>query len=229
MGHPKKHELLLYAESLVDKRTAISARLAGHVASCPSCMTEVHRMRTSFACVAAVSGLEPSSQLTSQILLAAHEQRQALQQGRAPKPLLVRASKALAYAACIAVVSALCFGAALGGATPWASASAHRDSAALQLASGQTGDSTLLSPDAILKAAADIQSLLVAISHPGHKPQSLIEQEHLRAVHALTDDLETAKAALQRNPGSARANDVVDTYVKRQAQTLRTLYIERSL
>jgi predicted outer membrane protein len=128
--------------------------------------------------------------------------------------------KGLANAAAVVLVSAVCFGVALGTTSPKPDAQ--------PLAAKPVGDSGL-SPEAILKAKAEIQALAEAVSAPSRKPPSVWELERRRAVHALNDDIEAAQAALERNPGCQRASRMVDANLQRQAQALRALYLERSL
>jgi anti-sigma factor RsiW len=217
--HPGKHELMAYAESLVDKGATVSAAIGGHLAGCAACQAEAEVMRRSLAFVRQAPDLEPSSEFTARLLLAAQAERQA-QQRRAARPVTLPLLKGLAYAAAVVLVSALCFGAALGVT------SSKPD--AQPLVAKHVADSGL-SPEAILKAKAEIQTLAEAVNVPSRKPPSVWELERRRAVHALKDDIEAAQAALERNPGCLRASRVVDANLQRQAQALRALYLERSL
>lgn len=217
--HPGKHELFAYAESLVDRRSALSAKTGGHLASCPACKTEVEGIRRSLTFLREAPELQPSNELTRRILLAAQSERRAMQ-ARARGPLPFRVLKAVAYAAAILVVSAVCFSAALN-----TSARAPEGYAAVATQPA----SPSLSPEAIRKATTEIQTLASAVNAPSKKAPNPWELERRRAVHALNDDLEAAKAALERNPGCQRASRLVDTNLQRQAQTLRDLYVDRSL
>jgi hypothetical protein len=85
-----------------------------------------------------------------------------------------------------------------------------------------------VSPETLSKATADIEALASAVSGPSKNPPSARELERRRAVMALNKDFEAARAALERNPGCERARKVMDTNLQRQAQTLRSLYAERS-
>ena len=71
--HIAKHELMGYAENLVDNNT-ISANIAAHVKVCPSCKAEVEGMRNSLEFVADVPQIDVSTELTASILQAAQNQ-----------------------------------------------------------------------------------------------------------------------------------------------------------
>ncbi len=218
--HPGKHELFAYAESLVDRRTALSAKTGGHLAMCPACKAEVEGIRRSLSFVGEAPELDPSSDLTARILLAAQTERRAMQ-ARARTTLPVKLVKAFAYAAAILVVSAVCFSAALN--------SGARAPEGLAATAATQPSMPGLSPEAIRKATAEIQSLASAVSVPSKKAPNAWEIERRRAVNALNDELEAAKAALERNPGCQRASRLMDSNLQRQAQTLRDLYVDRSL
>ena len=83
--------------------------------------------------------------------------------------------------------------------------------------------------DAISQAAAEVQALAAAVNAPSKSLPTSWEQEYRRAAEVLEGDIAAALAALERNPGCARAVNMVNANLQRQADTLRTLYIERSL
>jgi hypothetical protein len=220
MRHPGKYELMSYAESLMEERSTISVRIAGHVAQCPRCQAEVEAMRTSLSVLRFSPDVDPSSDSTLRLLKAAREERRRLQHRAARSaPWLVL--KGLGYAAGVLVVSALCFGAAL------ASRSQTTDPVAVTPA--RSIESNQVSPEALSKATADIEVLASALSGPSKNPPSARELERRRAVTAINKDFEAARSALERNPGCERARKVMDSNLQRQAQTLRTLFAERSL
>ena len=218
--HPSKHDLLAYAESLVDRNVPISAKLAAHVASCGSCLADARQMRACLEVIASSPDLVPSRELTSKILLAA-QNRRSVTSRRGPRAIGFAALlRGLAYSTAILVVGFLSFAAAIGRGAP--------APAPQSLASTPAPDSRL-SPEAIRKATAEIQSLAAAVSFsPSHR-RTPIEQEHRRALYSLSNDLAAAQEALARNPGCLRASRLVHMNLQRQAQTLRTLYVERSL
>ncbi len=221
MGHhPGKHELLAYAENLVDRRAPISAKIGGHITSCRSCTAEVEAIRASLEYVREAPALEPSAEFTSQVLMAAHNERRATQLHRTRRSPLRVIFKGMAYAAGILVVSAVCFSAALSNGQM------DRD---VQAAAVQRATDAIPSPEAVRRATEEIQALASAVNSPSKNPPSLQELERRRTVSALSADIEAARAALERNPGCLRAYRLMDTNLQRQAQTLKALYIERSL
>jgi hypothetical protein len=229
MRHPGKYELLAYAESLTDDCSSISVRIAGHVARCPRCQAEVEGARTSLSVLRLSPYIDPSDDSTLRLLKAARAERRRFQQqaARSTARMSVHNTgawtvlKGLGYAAGILVVSALCFGVALG--------SRSQVIATSSVLARQDAGKDQPSPEALRKTTAEIQALVAAVSSPSKNPPSALEIERWRAVSALNTDLEAARSALARNPGCERALRVMDSNLQRQAQALRALYAERSL
>ena len=221
MRHPGKYELLAYAESLTDDCSSISVRIAGHVARCPRCQAEVEGARTSLSVLRLSPDVDPSDDSTLRLLKAAREERRRFQQQQAARSTAWTVLKGLGYAAGILVVSALCFGVALG--------SRSQVIATSSVLARQDAGKDQPSPEALRKTTAEIQALVAAVSSPSKNPPSALEIERWRAVSALNTDLEAARSALARNPGCERALRVMDSNLQRQAQALRALYAERSL
>lgn len=214
--HPNKHDLMVYAEGLADRRGILSAKVGGHVSACRQCTAEVQRMRASFEVLRRSGELEPSNDFTSRVLIAARQERTAIE-ARRLRPRIRPLLKGLAYAAGVLIVAAVCFKVALNAGSHVPSAYAN---GAMRVAEA------ILSPDAIRKASAEVQALASAVQTPASKRFSPIELERRRAVQSLNMDIEAARAALQRNPGCLRASRVMDANIQRQAQTLRALYLE---
>jgi hypothetical protein len=220
LGHPAKRELMAHAESLVDG-LGISTEIARHVASCAGCASEVRAMRESLAFVRAAEGPEPSSDATSQLLVAAREERAALRRARNRMRPVVLAAKGLAYAACLAILATVSFRAALGhGAV---TASQARPAAPPRMAA------SVPSAEDLRRTESAVHTLALAVgSRPANQP-SLQELYHTRTVRAVGDDLAAARAALERNPGSARATLLWNANLQTQEKALKALYVERSL
>lgn len=218
LGHPSRTELMEYAESLVDYRASISSTMAAHVAQCPSCASEVEGMRACFAIAAHAEELEPSVASNITIMLAAQKGRQTLARRRHSRRRLVALGKGLAFAAGLAMVMTVAFGAFLDTGAKPVSAASPKSALRTQLA-------TLIpSPEAIRKATAQVQTLAAALEGDSDQPQTLWEQQHRRAVEALGADIEEARAALERNPGCGRAATLIHRSLERQALTYRRLY-----
>ncbi|MCX5772103.1 MAG: hypothetical protein NTZ09_17770, partial [Candidatus Hydrogenedentes bacterium] len=88
---------------------------------------------------------------------------------------------------------------------------------------------TGISPEVLRQAAAEVRTLVAALSFQPKTPPSPWEIEYRRAAQALGADIEAARAALERNPGCARASQMIGSHLQRQAQTLKALYVERNL
>ncbi|NIA13006.1 MAG: hypothetical protein GWP08_02915 [Nitrospiraceae bacterium] len=217
--HPSKRELLAYAESCVDGH-ALSASIGGHIAACSSCAAEAAAMRLSLEYVAEATDLEPSSEFTANLLLAAKQERAAVQAARMRHSAWSLARGA-AYAASLLLVAALSFGFALDtGAKPVETRLAPRP---VQLAESASN------PETALKAAAEIQTLAMALGVSSATPRSPWELERRRAASAQSADIAAARAALARNPGCVRASRLMDANLERLPKTLKALYVERSL
>jgi hypothetical protein len=219
--HPSRFDLLAYAESLVDGHT-LSAQTAKHLSGCASCKAEVEAIRQSLAFANHSKPLEPSDAFTRGILQAARTERHTLQQRRALRSV-AGVLKGAACAAGIVIVAAVSFGAALTSES-WRDAGTRRTPAAVMV---RTTDNSP-SPELLRTATARIDTLAAAVSAPSATP-SLWEIEQRRAASALSADLAAAKAALERNPGCARASRVVNNNLERLPRTLKALYLERSL
>jgi hypothetical protein len=219
--HPFRHELVAFAETLVDRNAPVSASMAAHVAACPACAAEVKSIRRSLEFAASAPRLEPSTDLTSQILLQAHKERGGAQEHR-------RASvgwavcRGVVYTGLLAAVAVTVFNTALQDSTPMPRAETT-------LAAQPAVEDEVPSEEALQKAAAEVRTLAAAIRFADSKPQSAREREHRRAVSAMDADIAAARTALERNPGCARATRIVNANLQRQAKALRTLYVERTL
>jgi hypothetical protein len=183
-------------------------------------MKEVQAVRASLEFASDAPELDPSEDLTAAILMSAQKVRVETQ-SRRPRSVLVTFAKSLACAAGIVAVATLYFGVVLGGGDGAQTAASAPDRVSNRMADATP---TL---DAIRKTAAEIQSLAAAVN--AAEPRSLWERERRRTVRVLDADIAAALTALERNPGCTRASTMVDANLKRQAETLRALYIERSL
>lgn len=216
--HPSRQELVAFAESLVDRRAAVPAPLAAHVRGCETCAHEANFIRASLEFTASASSLEPSEDLTAQILM----QSRSVRVSRRPRRLAVAISglKGLAYTGALAALAVVVFGALLGdpGVRPMDNrdmpAAAAREQAAVE---------------SLEKTVGDVRRLAAAVQSDADAPRDARELAQRRALTAMDADITAALSALERNPGCRRASGVVHANVTRQAEALRTLYVERSL
>jgi hypothetical protein len=219
-GHPTRYELTEYAEALVDGKP-VSARIGGHLASCPSCKAQVNLLRDSFSFLADAPMLDCTPGSAEQILATARQLRKAdRQEGRFFRKAFVVA-RGLACAAGVVLVAAWVFTAAID--RPAKAALAGPAPAASRL----TAVSTAPSPEELQRKTSEIQSLASAVNAQSDTPVSPWERQHRHMVVALHADRNAALAALKRNPGCLRASRLVTANLEREAQALRTLYVEQ--
>lgn len=217
LGHPSKPELLAYAEGLVDGR-GISAATARHISTCPVCAREVAAIRASIEFAASANTLDPSEDSVSRILIAARTERKTSRRARGGTRTLI--VKGVAFAAGVALVSAVVFKTGLGhagGVNTYRATTVGRTVA------------TNGSADELRRAAAQIETLTAAVgSREDTRPSYRVWQQ-VREVLALDAELTAARSALKLNPASERANRIIYSNLKRQANALKSLYMERSL
>ena len=120
------------------------------------------------------------------------------------------------------MVAIVVFGLALRGAGP---APVPRHTAAVS-----TETTVAESPtESLSKTVDEVQTLAAAVRAGHGKAPSPEEWVHRRVVSAMDADIAAAVAALERNPGNVRASHIVHANLERQAQALRSLYVERTL
>ncbi|MEA3365870.1 MAG: hypothetical protein U9Q79_09555 [Candidatus Hydrogenedentes bacterium] len=219
-GHPTKDELIQYAEALVDGKP-LPARIGGHIASCPACKTQVETLRASFSFLAKAPTLECPPGSREQILTKARQVRKTRKGKRTFLRNTFVFTKGLACAACVVLVAAWVFSTALG------EPDADQFSAAMRGADRIAADPVLPSAEELQRKATEIQSLASAVNAQSDAPVSLWERQHRHMVVALHTDRTAALAALKRNPGCARASRLATANLEREAQALRTLYVEQ--
>jgi len=221
LRHPVRNELVVYAECLADGRP-VSMEIASHVASCAQCAAEVEAIRGSFEFTSALPELEPSAELTTRILLDARAKRTEVQrvrrEGASPLWFAVRVT---ACAASLTLVAWISFGAFLSMPVPGARAASA--------ARGDDPAAAAASQESLRRAVEQVKALSVAVNASTGTPGDARELEQRRAAQAMAEDIAAAKVALDRNPYCLRAADLFQASLQRQAETLRQLYIERSL
>lgn len=219
--HPTRRQLVAYAESLVDRRAPISAALAAHLKVCSACAAEVKAIRASLEFTASAPDIEPSQDLTAQILRRAQLERNGHKATCRRVSACGALARAVVFAGALAAMAVLVFGAALNAApSPQSDAPAGSMHHAAVSASSQ---------DTLQRTAEEVRTLAAAVRTVSDRPQTLREREHRRAAALLDADIAAARQALQRNPGCERAEAIVNANLQRQAETLRALYLERSL
>jgi len=219
--HPSRHQLFAYAENLVDEGRTLDAAIAGHIARCERCSAEVTEIRRSLDLVAQAPPLERGNEAVSQILMAAKRER-----GVGRKSVYVATlMRGVGYAAAMLVVAGLAFSLALGDPSAPATAEAKTDAAS----AADPAPTVARSPESLREKAEEVATLAAAVRSTNAEPLSVRERERLRTVSQLDNDIAAAKAALQRNPGCVRATHIVHANLERQAEELRSLYVERAL
>jgi hypothetical protein len=225
LRHPPRQELVAFAESQVDRSSLVSAFLAAHVNSCPRCTAEVRAIRASLEFASSASAPEPSGDLARQILAGAREVRlQAPEPGRKHPSLALSIIRATVYVTATAALAVLTFGMAVNvgdNSTP--------SRPAFQSAPQVAQSPGTVSPESIRRKTGAIERLAAAVSRADSPPRTLREWERRRAVEGVSQDLSAAMAALERNPGCVRADEMVRTHLDRQVSGLRDLFVERTL
>lgn len=229
LRHPTRHQLVTHAESLVDRRSPVSAAMAAHLSACPRCAAEVRAIRASLEFAASVPASEPSSGLARQILEGAREARRAAEPAGRPAParsLLAGAFRGAVFTVLTAATAALVFSSALGepsGGPDFTPTGSLPKRAAL------AAEERPAPPENIQDRAREIGRLSASVARLSAEPRTLREWERRRTLEGVNQDINAALAALERNPGCPRANELVRTHLDRQAESLRDLFIERTL
>ena len=214
---------MAHAEALVDRSAPLNAALAKHLAQCPACHDEVRATRRSLEFAASAPALDAAHGLTAQILMNAGKERRRELRRNQKRSAVVGAFRALAYAAAITLVAGVVFNAALSETTPPDSVNAAK-------APERHATESLPSPEQMQRTFAHVKALSAAVRFtPAKNIQSPRDLERRRAVRAMDADIAAAMGALERNPGCLRATHIVNANLQRQAETLRTLYVERTL
>lgn len=220
--HPARRALVAYAEALVDRRSPVSAAMASHLAQCNSCSSEVNSIRASLEFATSAKPLEPSIDLTAQIIIDANRERIKEKPFTKQVSTLRLAYRGFAYASALIIITTFYFGAALQQTytTP--------ETTFAEIPAQIRADSAP-SIEAVHKIIGEIRTLSAAVQFALGEQQTPLEQEQRRAVDAIDEDIAAALAALERNPGSLQANHTILASLQRQAETLRALYVERTL
>jgi len=221
MHHPTKRQLFAYAESLAAGGVSIPADTARHLAGCEGCASEVRGMRDSLEFVGSAPELEPSPELTGQILAAARSERIGMDTRRSGVRVLGLCAKGLACAATLLVMAGLSFRVALHESAPSTASLAGPPVVHRTVASRP-------SPEDIRKATADLEVLAGALYARSEEPLTPAAWQHRRAVNMLNADMSAALAFLKHNPGSVRASRVVNSCLKRQVDTMKMAYVEQT-
>ncbi len=210
------------AEIMVDRRAAVPQQLAAHVSACPWCAKEFRAMRASLEFMRAAPALKANPANTQQTLLHARQMRDQRTQREQRRMRWLQFSEGVACAAVLLLLAAGVFSIALQEAAPVKPPVAQPQVQAAVTDPGPTIES-------IRQAAAEVKTLSEAVRLASETPEDAHAREHRRALRAMDADVSAALTALERNPGCARAASIADANLKRQAQALRSLYLERTL
>lgn len=220
IGHPTQGQLVDFAESLLDPNGSVSSLLAAHIASCSRCAGEIRRMRTSLELVELSSSPAPSGALTQEIILRA---RRELNRRSAPPPKkqYFRAFQFAACAVALLLITPLYFRTALQDAVIRSETAAFSMTLPTYKRTDHSGE--------LLRHTAALEALSSSPAIRNDALDSPRKKEYRRSLELLDNDLKAAQAALQRNPGHNRANQVFVLSLERQMEDLRDLYFDRSL
>lgn len=216
--HLSHKALLDYAERLVDGTHAMPAA-ARHVARCAKCRGELNAKARSLRFASKAGAVEPSRDLTARILLAAKSHQRHRE---------VRRHRVALYAVRVGAAAAILLVAAIL-VQPDVTAPAPAVAAPVI---EETPFSAKPSVSAVPVSAPSAEEELLeraVLSAPYWQPKSAREQAQLRAIQAMDSDISEAMALYRRNPGLARAAEVVNTNRKRQSEAMKELFVERTL
>lgn len=180
-------------------------------------------IRASLEFTSSARDLDPSVELTGQILHNARSARNCRQRHRGIP--IVSILRAFAFVAGIVALATASFGLALsrGGllVPPTAAAGGEMTQSDATLAETQQKD--------LERVASEVRMLSGAVRPATMATSSPEELKQWRAVRSMDADIAAARAALERNPGCERASSIVNANLQRQAETLRNLYVGRAL
>lgn len=221
MRHPNRTDLFRHVENRV-AGAPIQADMAAHIRRCPKCAQEAKAMEATLQLSDSFDVLEPSDDLTNKILQRARAERASIAQaGPRASWAVVRLARVGALAAALLVVTTLSFTMTSGPAP------AHSVLNNVLAPSEYLG--SIDRPAGISQAQREINTLADAVTPARTGGDGLVEQAHRRAIAERDADISAALSALEANPGSIRARNVVRDSVERQAETYKSLYINRSL
>lgn len=215
-----REEIFDHAEALVDGRP-ISAELASRIGVAASYREELQAAKETLALCEAIADIEPAAGDAEAILQLAAFERARLARRRERFSTLRAMGSGLGYAAGLALVAAAYFAIASGE-------DARTGEAALQpsvLSRLAIVDSS--TPD-LQRVSAEIESLAEAVGRRTATPLTAEEREYRRTVQLLESELNAALSAFQRNPGSPRAQAVIQANMQRTRDTLHHIYREQS-
>ena len=216
IGHPTQRQLVDFAESLVDEGASVSAALAAHVAECATCAREVRNIRACFK-LANLCNSPPFNRLdTGNVFRARGElnKRSHPYKGgtvfRGSSIWSVRRGS-LCWP-CISFHMALDDAAAHAREPGSGSYVRHPNPLSRQDAASAGGRGKALSASVSIREKTP--------DSPGRRNTAVPE--------VFNHDLNAALSALQRNPGSVRANQVMVMSLEQQLEGLRDLYLDRT-
>ena len=222
-NHPSKQALLAYAENLVDGQSGIDRDLAAHLSQCAQCKAEVQAMKASLSFTSSAPELDPSSDLTARILLSGKSARTEMRRPVTPLRIAFKVAQVSACAAALLVVMGLSFGSFLD--SPDQEMATPSFDTTVPVVVGQN-DSPEAMRRASVEVAAEVHTLSAAVEGKlgsAPSPEALGE---IRAVHSRDGDIAAAMSVLKRDPNNVRATQVVHATLKRQAESLRAIYVE---
>jgi hypothetical protein len=181
-------------------------------------------MRTNISFVEFAPELEPSEAFTAELLAAGRREMQVQRVGQARAQRRWRVAKGLAYAAGVAVMATLWFQVSLEQATGSAEVLPLQAERAAEVDDTQLAQSAR---ETNARLERRIQTLATAVGARVDKPRSMRENMQVRRLQSLEQSIQDAGAALERNPSSARAIEVVNASLQEAEHTTTSLYTER--
>ncbi len=220
-SHPSRSDLVRHAESMLGQGRRISAMVAGHVATCEHCQVEVDAIQSTLTVAETPDALEPSREFHARLLLAARQERAAVQQSNVTMFMRRARLRKVSYTACVLIVMGIAYGFVEYTRTISSDPGVLTDSQGVM-------DASVLSLDTLREASAVEILLSNVVMAEDRLPQSSWEAERRRAVMTWNDEIDDALEAFENNPACVRAKVMVNRNREYLGETLKTIYVERS-
>jgi hypothetical protein len=209
LSHPSRQQLHDYAESHVHRETPVQATVAGHVNRCARCKTEVAEIRESLSFTHSAGHLEPTQDLTAQILMAAQQERRGQRPAWWMRVRWLRAVGAAMVIVAILAVGAFAFAYALG-------------TGYLQQAQPISPQTMPGPADAVVPFAPEGLDAAVAKGAAASTPAREVLEAALARAHTARLAAEAAQRISPRNAEAALALHTAET---QEPAILRQLYL----
>lgn len=210
--HPPQAALMDHAEGLVGFTARLVPDVVAHVAICPQCQSRVDEMKADIRLINQLDSVEPSSEFSSSVLLAARKVR-----GR--RRTTASFLKTSAVAASLALFAAVL-------PTYVMQPEQMKSFDAIEQTVTEVTKAELFVMPISGKASPEETLLAPAVQGAHRSPGSDWERAQHRALEAYDSDIAEAELALASNRALTRAYVLIDQSRARKARTLKDVYTE---